>query len=139
MGRLWGPKSSQNRSRIGSGADFASETVFDPILIPFWAQLGAILGAKIEPCWGHVDQNIDFLRVQKAPENKHDFQHLSKPSWGRFWDDFGTENRPKIDPETTSRAKKQQKAKMLKNHWFFNVFCASEGSKINQKSIKLGS
>ena len=46
-----GPKSIKNRSKIGSGTDFASETLFGPILVPFWVQLGAILGAKLGPCW----------------------------------------------------------------------------------------
>ena len=50
------PKTVQNRSKIGAGTDIASETLFGPILVPFWSQLGAILGAKIGPCWGHVDQ-----------------------------------------------------------------------------------
>ena len=70
------PKSTQNCPKIGSGADLASEAVLGPTLTPFWSQLGAILGGKIEPCWGHVDQKIDFLRFEKALKNDHDFQPL---------------------------------------------------------------
>ena len=40
----------KNRSKIGSGADLAPEAVFEPILVQFWLQLGAVLGAR----WGHV-------------------------------------------------------------------------------------
>ena len=69
-------KSSQNRPRIGSGADLASETVLGPVLTPFWSQLGAILGAKFGPCWGHVGPKIDFLRLKKALKNDHDFHQL---------------------------------------------------------------
>ena len=92
------PKSAQNRSEIGPGADFAPGTVLGTILTPFWTQLGAILGAKIGPCWSHVDQKIDFLRFNKASENKNDFQHLSGASRERFWEDFGTMLGPKINP-----------------------------------------
>ena len=70
------PKSTQSRPRIGSGADLASETVLGPVLTPFWSQLGAILGAKIGPCWGHVGPKIDFLRLKKALKNDHDFHQL---------------------------------------------------------------
>ena len=44
-------KSIKNRSKIGSGTNFASETLFGPILVPFWLQRGAILGTKLGPCW----------------------------------------------------------------------------------------
>ena len=103
------PKSTQNRPKIGSGADLASEAVLGPTLTPFWSQLGAILGGKIEPCWGHVDQKIDFLRFEKALKNDHDFQPLWRSFWGRFWDDFGFQNRPKIGPESIFRAIKQKR------------------------------
>ena len=53
-------KSIKNRPKIGSGADLASETVFGPILVQFWLQLGTVLGAKLGASWGHVGQKIDF-------------------------------------------------------------------------------
>ena len=52
--------------------------------------------------------------------------------FGRFWIPKSTQNRSRIG----LKSEEAKKAKMLKNHWFFNVFCASEGSKINQKSTK---
>ena len=105
------PKSSHHRSKIGSEAELASETVFGPIVIPFWVQLGAILGAKIEACWGHVDQQIDFLRVQKATENKHDLQYCSGPSWA----DFGTILGSKIDPKSIQNLSEERRSKKSKN------------------------
>ena len=54
------PTSSPNQTKIGSGTDFASKTVLGPIWSPFWPQLGAVLGGKIGPCWGHVGSKIDF-------------------------------------------------------------------------------
>ena len=65
-------------------SDIASETLFRPILVPFWAQLGAILGAQIGPCWGHVGPKIDFLMFKKVLKNEHDFQQLRRAFWGRF-------------------------------------------------------
>ena len=105
------PRSIQNRSKIGSGADLASETVPGSILTPFWTQLEAILGGKMEPCRGHVCPKLDFWRVWNAQENKHDFQHLCGASWGRFWADFWSQNRPQIVPESVSRANKPEKQK----------------------------
>ena len=67
------------------------------------------------------------------------FAFLFDRSWDRFWIDFGSMLGAKIVPKSiqnrsrsglkSERAKKQ---KPLKNHWFFNVFVASEG----RKSIK---
>ena len=42
-----------------------------------------------------------------AFKNEHDAGYLSEPIFGRFWDDFGLQNRPKIGPESVSRRKKQ--------------------------------
>ena len=67
------PKSAQSLPKIGSGADFASEAVFGQILIPFWAQLGANLGAKLGRFWPHVDDKVTFLRFWTASRNDHDF------------------------------------------------------------------
>ena len=51
-----------------------------------------------------------------AFKNEHDAGYLSEPIFGRFRGDLGVQNRPKIGPESVSRAIKQQKAKMLKNN-----------------------
>ena len=104
MGPQIGPKSVQNRSKTGSGADFAFETLFGPILVPFWLQLGAVLGGKMGSCWGHVGQKIDSWRILQAFKIDQDFQHLSGPSWDRFWNDVGVQNRTKIGPRSGSRA-----------------------------------
>ena len=50
-GPKWVPRLSQDGPKMDSGTDFVSETLFGPILVPFWIQLGAILGAKLGPCW----------------------------------------------------------------------------------------
>ena len=102
-----GLKSIRNRTKVSPGANFAPGAVLGMILTPFWTQLGAILGTNIGPCWGHVDQKIDFLRLKKASENRHDLQHLSGPSRERSWADFGIQNRPKVGPESVSRAIKR--------------------------------
>ena len=64
-------KSIKNHPKIGSGADLASETVFGPISVQFWLQLGTVLGANLGPSWGHVGQKNNFLKVpehmQKRP------------------------------------------------------------------------
>ena len=57
---------------------------------------------------------------------------LPDSSFGRFWIPKSTQNQSRIG----LKSEEAKKAKMLKNHLLFNVFCASEGSKINQKSIK---
>ena len=89
-------KSMKNRTKIGSGADLAPEAVFEPILVQFWLQLGAVLGGKMGSCWGHVGQKIDSWRILKAFKIDQDFQHHSGPSWDRFWIDFGIQNGTKI-------------------------------------------
>ena len=43
-----------------------------------------------------------------AFKNEHDAGYLSEPIFGRFWDDFGLQNRPKIGPESVSKANKQK-------------------------------
>ena len=82
-----GPKSIQNlskiyenRPKIDSGADLAPDAVFEPILVQFWLQLGAVLGGKMGSCWGHVGQKIDSWRILKALKIDQDFQHLSGTS-----------------------------------------------------------
>ena len=56
--------------------------------------------------------------------------------WIHFWSILG----PKIDPKSVQNRSQERRSKKSKNvkkkPLFFNVFCASEGSKINQKSTK---
>ena len=108
-------KSIKNLPKIGSGADLASETVFEPISVQFWLQLGAVLGAKLGPSWGNVGQKIDFWKFPKACKNDYDFQHLSGPSWYRFlerlWGPKSNQNRSKIGFKSDHEAN----AKVFKN------------------------
>jgi hypothetical protein len=127
-----GPKSVQNRPKTGYGADFAFEPLFGPILVPFWLQLGAILGAKLRPCWA---KNRFLEGLEKHQKTNMIFNTLRGP----LGTDFGTIFGPKIDQKSVqkrSQERASKKAKMSKNRWFFNVLCASEGSKIDEKSIK---
>ena len=89
-------KSTKNRPKISSKADLGPEAVFEQIFAQFWLQLGAVLGAKLGSCWDHVGQKNDFWRFPKAFKNEYDFQHVSGPSWDRFWNDIGFQNRTKI-------------------------------------------
>ena len=103
-----GPKSAQNRSKIGFGTDLAANIDFGP----FWNRfsdrfgpaLGGLLAASRGSSWGQVGPKIDFWRSWMAFKNEHDAGYLSEPIFGRFWDDFGVQNRPKIGPESVSRA-----------------------------------
>ena len=130
-----GPKSVQNRPKTGYGADFAFEFLFGPILVPFWLQLGAILGAKLRPCWA---KNRFLEGLEKHQKTNMIFNTLRGPLGTDF---FGvlvpksTKNRSRSGLKS-ERAKKQ---KSSKNHWFFNVFWGSGGSEIDQKSIKIAS
>ena len=104
----FGPKSTKNRfkicpkwvqnqlwSRRRFGVRFCTD--FGPIFGPTWGHLGGQVGAML-------GKKIDFWRFPKACKNDHDFQHPSGPSWDRFWDDFGIQNRTKIGPRSVSRA-----------------------------------
>ena len=62
-----GPKSAQNRSKLGSGTDFASEAVFGPISFPFWLQLGGVLALMLGPCWPRNPCLEEPEGMQKRP------------------------------------------------------------------------
>ena len=130
-------KSIKNRPKIGSGADLASETVFGPIFVQFWLQLGTVLGAKLGPSWAHVGQKIDFWRFPKACKNEHNFQHLSGPTWDRFWNDFGVQIRTKIGQRSVSRAimkQMQRSSKSSAGAVFLRMWRIEKRSKINKKA-----
>ena len=129
------PKSTPNRSKIGPGTDIASETLFGPILVPFWSQLGAILGAQIGPCWGHVDQKSVQEGIRKLIWFWTLLKTLLGTILGRFSAPKSTQNRSRIG----LKSDEAKNAKMLKNNWFFNVFWSLGGSKMDQKSIKIAS
>ena len=75
------------------------------------------------PSWAHVGQKIDFWRFPKACKNDHDFQHLSGPSWDRFWNDLGIQNRTKIGLRSVSRAIMKQMQRSSKVTAPPKVFC----------------
>ena len=110
-----GPKSVPNRSKIGPRS--ASEptslptsildrfgTVFGPFWARSWRPLGGLLAASRGSSWGQVGPKIDFWRSWMAFKNEHDAGYLSEPIFGRFGGDLGVQNRPKIGPESVSRA-----------------------------------
>ena len=124
--------------KIGSGADWASETVFGSIFVQFWLQLGTVLGAKLGPSWAHVGQKIDFWRFPKACKNDNDFQHLSEPSWDRFWNDFGAQNRTKIGPRSVSRAimkERKRSSKSSAGAVFLEIRGLEHRSKFDQNRV----
>ena len=141
-----GPKSVPNRSKIGPRS--ASEptslptsildrfgTVFGPFWARSWRPLGGFPGVKLGSSWS----KNRFLEVLDGVQKR---TWCWIPFWtdfwsvlGRFWDPKSIQNRSRIGFKS-EQAKKQ---KSLKNLVFFNVFCASEGWKIDKKSIKIGS
>ena len=130
-------KSLKNHPKISSGADLGPEDVFEQFFDQFWLQLGAVLGAKLGSCWDHVGQKIDFWRFPKACKNEYDFQHLSGPSWNRFWNDLGVQNRTKIGPRSVSRAIMKQMQRFSKSSTgavFLRIGRIEKRSKSNKKS-----
>ena len=70
---------------------------------------------------------------KRALKNDHDLQPLWTPFWGRFWEPKSTQSRSRIG----LKSEQARKAKMFKKKQLvFKCFCASAGSKINQKLIK---
>ena len=132
-------KSTKNRPKISSGADLAPEAVFDQILIQFWFQLGAVLGAS----WGHVGtmlakKLIDSWRILKGFKIDQDFQHHSGPSWDRCWLDFGIQNGTKIGPRSISVAimkQMQRSSKTLAGAVFLRIRGVEHRSKIAQNRV----
>ena len=98
------PKIYQNRSKIVPKSAPGPTWPPRPFSDRFLSNFGSTLGPSWGPSWGHVGQKIDSWKFPKACKNDHDFQHLSGPSWDRFWNDFGIQNRAKIDPRSVSRA-----------------------------------
>ena len=118
-----GPKSVQDRLRNRPRCQHRFWTVLEPFSDRFGPALGGLLAASRGSSWGQVGPKIDFWRCWMAFKNEHDHGYLSEPIFGRFWDDFGVQNRPKIGPESVSRANKQQKQKSLKNRVFPCFLC----------------
>ena len=106
-----GPKSVPNRSKIGPRS--ASEptslptsildrfgTVFGPFWTRSWRPLGGLSGVKLGSSWS----KNRFLEVLDGVQKR---TWCWIPFWtifGRFWGDLGVQNRPKIGPESVSRA-----------------------------------
>ena len=99
-----GPKSVQDRLRNRPRCQHRFWTVLEPFSDRFGPALGGLLAASRGSSWGQVGPKIDFWRSWMAFKNEHDAGYLSEPIFGRFWDDFGVQNRAKIGPESVSRA-----------------------------------
>ena len=106
-----GPKSVQDRLRNRPRCQHRFWTVLEPFSDRFGPALGGLLAASRGSSWGQVGPKIDFWRSWMAFKNEHDAGYLSEPIFGRFWSDFGIQNRPKIGPESVSRANKEEKQK----------------------------
>ena len=76
----------------------------NPFLDRFGSHFGSNLGPSWGPSWAHVGQKNYFWRFPRAYKNDNDFQQPSEPSWDRFWNDLGVQNRTKIGPRSVSRA-----------------------------------
>ena len=72
-------KSSQNRLQIGPGASLAPGAVSGLMVAPFWPKLGAILNAKVEPCWGHVNQKSVLEGPRSQSRTAVIFNSLKRP------------------------------------------------------------
>ena len=103
-----GPKSVQDRLRNRPRCQHRFWTVLEPFSDRFGPALGGLLAASRESSWGQVGPKIDFWKSWMAFKNEHDAGYLSEPIFGRFWGDFEVQNRPKIGPESVSRANKQK-------------------------------
>ena len=118
------------------GPTWPPKAVFEPISVQFWLQLGAVLGGKMGSCWGHVGQKIDSWRILKAFKIDQDFQHLSGPSWDRFWSGLGAQNRTKNWSKIGLKSDQDEHVKVFKTFGGADVFEDAGKSKINQKQTK---
>ena len=130
-----GPRSASEPTSLPTSILDRFGTVFGPFWALSWRPLGGLSGAKLGSSWS---KNW-FLEVLDGVQKR---TWCWIPFWtdfwsvlGRFWVPKSTQNRSRIGLKS-EQAKKQ---KSLKNLVFFNVFCASEGWKIDKKSIKIGS
>ena len=107
------PKSAQNGSKISSGADVASESVFEPILDRFLAQLGAILGAKLGPCRA---KKLIFGGSRRHAKTTMISNTLRNP----LGTDFRAIWESKIEPKSVQdrfQERSRSKCKDPQNHW----------------------
>ena len=98
------PKSVQDRLRNRPRCQHRFWTVLEPFSDRSGPALGGLLAASRGSSWGQVGPKIDFWRSWMAFKNEHDAGYLSEPIFGRFGGDLGVQNRPKIGPESVSRA-----------------------------------
>ena len=130
-------KSYQNLPKMGPKSALEPTSLRSPFLYRFRTDFWPNLGPSWGPSWGHVGQKIDFWRFPKACKNDHDFQHPSGPSWDRFWNDFGVQNRTKIGPRSVSRAimkQMQRSSKSSTGAVFLRIGRIEKRSKSNKKS-----
>ena len=105
-----GPKSIKNRSKIGSGTDFASETLFGPILVHFGSSLGPSWGPSWGPCWPKKSVFGRSRRHAKTTMISNTFRVLLGPILERFGVPKSNQNRSKIGLKSDHEAN----AKILK-------------------------
>ena len=93
------PKSVQNQFR--DHLRFRGRFWFgsDAILDPTWAHLGGQVGAKLGTFWHLRQQKVTFLHLKLQSKNVLKLNCLLDSSWGRFWDDFGSQNGSKMGPK----------------------------------------
>ena len=99
--------------------------------VRFGTHLGDQVGPKLGTFWHLKQQKVTFLHLKLQSKNVLKLSGLLDASWGRFWNDFGSQNGSKMGP----KRELAKYAKTLKNHWFFNDFGVSGGSKMSQKSV----
>ena len=82
------------------GAILAPGTLQDRFWIDICTILGAILGAKMAPFWGHVGSKIDFWgrleSLDRQSKTDLDFKCVRDRFYGRIWGGLGTQDGPKI-------------------------------------------
>ena len=98
------PKSVQDRLRNRPRCQHRFWTVLEPFSDRFGPALGGLLAASRGSSWGQVGPKIDFWRSWMAFKIELAGAYLSERIFGGFGDDFGIQNRPKIGPESVSRA-----------------------------------
>ena len=130
-------KICQNRSKIVPKSAPGPTWLARPVSDRFLSNFGSNLGPSWGPSWGHVVQKIDFWKFPKACKNENDFQHHSGPSWERFWNDFGDQNRAKIGSRSVSRAimkQMQRSSKSSAGALFLRIWRIEKRSQIIKKA-----
>ena len=102
------PKIGQNRSKTYPKSAPGPTWPPGPFSDRFLSNFGSNLGPSWGPSWVQVGAMLAkksiFGGSRRHAKTTNDFQHLSGPSWDRFWSDFGVQNRATIGLRSVSRA-----------------------------------